>query len=252
LSEGFPLQVSTHLFMSKNLVDSIYKQIFTAPLGASSYKYSDVGYYLFQDIIQNHYNKTLDAAANDFFYAPLGATTLTYNPLQKMSKDAIPPTEEDKYFRFEKIQGYVHDQGAAMMGGVAGHAGLFSNATDLAKLMQMYMQFGEYGGRRYVDSATVAEFIRCQFCDKNNRRGVGFDRPTGGESGPTCNCVSMLSFGHTGFTGTIAWSDPKDKIVYIFLSNRTWPDAENKKLIQMNTRSNIQQVIYDALNTYQK
>jgi len=251
MNVDFPMQVSAHLYMSKIQVDSMYKQIFAAPLGANSYKYSDVGYYFFQDIIQNHYNKTLDAVATEYFYAPLGATTLTYNPLSKMDKKVIPPTEDDKYFRFEKIQGYVHDQGAAMMGGVAGHAGLFSNATDLAKLMQMYMQFGEYGGHRYVDSATVAEFIRCQFCDKNNRRGVGFDRPTGTESGPTCNCVSMLSFGHSGFTGTIAWSDPKDKIVYIFLSNRTWPDAENRKLIQMNTRSKIQQVIYDALNTYQ-
>jgi CubicO group peptidase (beta-lactamase class C family) len=116
--------------------------------------------------------------------------------------------------------------------------------------MQLYLQYGYYGGQQLIDSAVIAECVRCQFCEKNNRRGVGFDKPTGTESGPTCNCVTMLSFGHTGFTGTIAWVDPEEEIVYVFLSNRTFPDAENRKLIQMNTRSEIQQVIYKALNSY--
>lgn len=137
-----------------------------------------------------------------------------------------------------------------MLGGVAGHAGLFSNANDLAKLMQLYLQGGYYGGQRYLDSNTLAEFTRCQYCENDNRRGAGFDKPQLSGAGPTCNCVSMLSFGHTGFTGTMVWVDPEQDIVYVFLSNRTWPSAENRKLIELNTRSNIQEVIYNAINTY--
>ena len=136
-----------------------------------------------------------------------------------------------------------------MLGGVGGHAGLFSNANDLGKLMQMYVNKGEYGGERYIKDTTINEFIKCQYCVDGNRRGAGFDKPvTDGEGGPTCSCVSYLSFGHSGFTGTIAWADPVENIVYVFLSNRTFPDAENKKLLKMNIRTDIQQVIYDAVN----
>ena len=134
--------------------------------------------------------------------------------------------------------------------GIGGHAGLFSNAQDLAKLMQMYLQNGNYGGIDYLDSATIGAFSKCQFCADDNRRGAGFDKPQLSGPGPACDCVSKRSFGHTGFTGTIAWADPEEDIVYIFLSNRTWSDAENRKLIRMNTRSLIQEYIYDALNTY--
>jgi CubicO group peptidase (beta-lactamase class C family) len=248
--ENHTLQVSENLFMRNDYVGTMYSDIWSAPLGSKDYKYSDVGYYFFKAITEEYFKKPLDQMGEDLFFGPLGAYSLTFNPLKKFDKTIIPPTEQDKYFRYDAIQGYVHDQGAAMMGGVAGHAGLFGSASDLAKLMQMYLQFGEYGGTRFLDSSTVAEFIRCQFCDKNNRRGAGFDKPQFSGSGPTCNCVSMLSFGHTGFTGTMAWSDPAEKIVYIFLSNRTWPDAENRKLIKMDTRAKIQEVIYNSLNTY--
>ena len=135
-----------------------------------------------------------------------------------------------------------------MMGGVGGHAGLFSNANDLAKLMQMYLQIGEYGGERYISEATLKEFTKCQFCANGNRRGLGFDKPEqNGKSGPTCDCVSYMSFGHTGFTGTYAWSDPDKEVVYIFLSNRVYPDAENKKLIDMNIRTKIQEAVYEVV-----
>ncbi|MBA3899461.1 MAG: serine hydrolase, partial [Bacteroidetes bacterium] len=134
-------------------------------------------------------------------------------------------------------------------GGVAGHAGLFSNANDLAKLMQMYMQFGEYGGKRYLSEEIVKECIKCQYCETDNRRGIGFDKPEMdyNKKGPTCKCVSYMSFGHTGFTGTMAWADPESEIVYIFLSNRVYPDAENKKLVNMGIRTQIQQAIYEAI-----
>jgi beta-N-acetylhexosaminidase len=147
------------------------------------------------------------------------------------------------------VQGYVHDQGAALLGGVAGHAGLFSSANDLAKLMQMYMQKGHYAGLTYFDSVTVNEFIRCQYCITKNRRGIGFDKPQLEGPGPTCGCISDKSFGHSGFTGTLAWADPEEQIVYIFLSNRVYPDAENRKLLSLSTRTKIQEVIYDAIKS---
>ena len=251
LSDSFNLMVTEHLFMRDSYEDDMYRELLASPLGPKNYKYSDLGYYLLKDIVELHYKKPLDQLAAEYLYQPLGAYTLGYNPMRRFKKSEMPPTEDDKYFRFEPIQGIVHDQGAAMLGGVGGHAGLFSNANDLAKLMQLYLEYGDYGGEEYLDSATLAEFTRCQYCESDNRRGAGFDKPQLSGPGPTCNCVSMLSFGHTGFTGTIAWVDPEEEIVYIFLSNRTWPDAENRKLIQMNTRSKIQEEIYKALNTFQ-
>lgn len=251
-SKGYNRQVTQNLYMLDTYVDSMYATLLASPLRAMSYKYSDLGYYMLKEIIEDHYGKPLEELAATELYQPLGAYTAGFHPLKRIKIDNIPPTEDDKYFRFTRIQGTVHDQGAAMLGGVGGHAGLFSNANDLAKIMHMYLYGGEYGGKKYLDSATIAEFARCQFCENDNRRGVGFDKPQLSGPGPTCDCVSMLSFGHTGFTGTIAWADPEEQIVYIFLSNRTWPDAENRKLIRLNTRSEIQQVIYNSLNTYQQ
>ena len=174
---------------------------------------------------------------------------MTFNPLTKFAKEEIAPTEKDNLFRKQLIQGYVHDQGAAMMGGVAGHAGLFSNATDLAALMQMLLNKGEYGGQRFINSATIAEFTKCLNCINDNRRGLGFDKPEMDykKTGPTCKCVSALSYGHTGFTGTIAWVDPENELVYVFLSNRVYPDAENKRLSNLATRIEIQEAIYSLL-----
>jgi CubicO group peptidase (beta-lactamase class C family) len=175
---------------------------------------------------------------------------LGYLPLDRIDSNRIVPTEFDYEFRSQLLKGYVHDMGAAMQGGIGGHAGLFSNANDLAKLMQMYLQKGEYGGERYLSEGVVKEFTRCQFCIDENRRGAGFDKPVleGEEGGPTCQCVSPLSFGHSGFTGTLAWVDPETKLIYIFLSNRIHPDVSNKKLLDMDVRTEIMQVIYDSLN----
>jgi len=141
----------------------------------------------------------------------------------------------------------VHDMGAAMQNGVGGHAGLFSNANDVAKIMQMYLQKGFYGGKRYFKQQTLDKFNTCYFCENNNRRGVGFDKPQLEEIGPTCGCVSMTSFGHSGFTGTYAWADPDEEIVYVFLSNRTYPTAENQLLLSYNIRTEIQRLIYEAI-----
>ena len=146
------------------------------------------------------------------------------------------------------LQGYVHDQGAAMLGGIGGQAGLFSNANDVAKIMQMYLNGGTYGGVRFLDRETIDKFNTCYFCEEDVRRGVGFDKPQLEEAGPTCGCVSMTSFGHSGFTGTLTWADPAEEIVYVFLSNRVHPSAENKKLIKEGIRTKIQEAIYEAID----
>jgi len=175
---------------------------------------------------------------------------LGYLPLERFEPNRIVPTENDFKFRSQLLRGNVHDMGAAMQGGVGGHAGLFSNANDLAKLMQMYLQKGEYANEIFLSNEVVAEFTKCQFCIDENRRGAGFDKPVleGEEGGPTCQCVSSLSFGHSGFTGTLAWADPETNLIYIFLSNRIHPNANNKKLLKMDVRTEIMQVIYDSLN----
>jgi len=145
------------------------------------------------------------------------------------------------------LHGYVHDQGAAMLGGIGGQAGLFSNANDVAKIMQMYLNGGEYGGKRYLKQETIDMFNTCYYCEDEVRRGVGFDKPQLKDVGPTCGCVSMTSFGHSGFTGTLTWADPHEEIVYVFLSNRVHPSAEEEKLIKEGIRTKIQEVIYEAI-----
>ena len=252
-SDAYPWQVASDFFINQYAKDSIMKVLLESDLvPGNKYLYSDLGYYLMQEMIQGAYGKRIDSIAEEWLYSGLGADRLGYNPLNRFPAADICPTEKDDYYRHQELRGYVHDMGAAMLDGVAGHAGLFSNANDLGKLMHMYLFKGKYGERQFVSEAAIEEFTRCQFCDANNRRGIGFDKPTiDGSGGPTCNCVSLLSFGHSGFTGTLAWVDPQEEIVYIFLSNRAYPTAENRKLITMGTRTKVMQVIYDNLNTYQ-
>jgi len=246
-SEYYPHRVANNIYISKFYEDIMFKRILQGPLKEKKYVYSDLGYYFILKIIEEQAKKSLNKYVGDI-YAQLGMSTTGYLPRNRFSVDRIPPTEDDTIFRKQLIKGDVHDPGAAMLGGVAGHAGLFSNANDLGKLMQMYMNYGVYGGQRFIQESTVKDYVRCQFCKDGNRRGAGFDKPTiDGKGGSSCNCVSFLSFGHTGFTGTIAWADPDEDLVYVFLSNRTFPDPENKKLANMNIRTDIQQVIYDAI-----
>ena len=248
-SAQFPHQVAEGLYMRKDYPDSIYRQINESDLlSKPQYKYSDLGYYYMRKVIKLESGLPLDQYASKEFYQPLGLQTMGFHPRKSIDLDRLVPTEYDMTFRKQLVQGHVHDPGAAMMGGVGGHAGLFSNASDLAVVMQLFLNNGEYGGERYISEKTVKEFIKCQFCKNGNRRGIGFDKPEpSGKGGPTCECVSYLSFGHTGFTGTMAWADPDQDIVYIFLSNRVYPDAENNKLLKMDVRTNIQQIIYDSI-----
>ncbi len=248
LRDGYTYQVSENLYIRDNYRDEILDQIAASSLSKKEYKYSDFTFIILKEYLEKVTGRPLDQLSQENFFKPLGMNNTLFNPLTKFDMSRIPPSEIDTYFRHATIQGYVHDMEAAMEGGVGGHAGLFSNAMDLAKMMQMYLQKGEYGGTRYFSDKTFEEFNRCYFCKDGNRRGIGFDKPQlPGNSGPTCNCVSRDSFGHTGFTGTMAWADPETEIVYIFLSNRTFPDATTNKLSQQNIREDIQQVIQDAI-----
>ncbi len=249
----YPTQVANTLYINRNYNDSIYSKIYASDLlKKKQYKYSDLGYYLFYKIFERVYDKPFEDIVEDEFYNSLGANTLGFRPLRKHNLSEIVPTENDLVFRKGLIHGYVHDPGAAMLGGVSGHAGLFSNANDLAKLMQMYLQGGEYGDKRYIEEETINLFTSRPQNDKDNRRAYGFDKPKleNQQSGPTCDNISDKSYGHTGFTGTIAWVDPDENLVYIFLSNRIHPDADNNKLLEMDVRTKIQKVIYESLYSY--
>lgn len=246
--EQFSKQVADSLYIRNDYHDTIMKMIVDSKLSLKKeYKYSDFTFMILKDYLERTTAKKIDVLSFENFYKPLGANNTMYNPLQKMEKSAIPPTEVDTYFRHQTIQGYVHDMAAAMEGGIAGHAGIFSNAMDVAKIMQMYLQKGNYGNHQYFSEKTFNDFNTCYFCQEGNRRGVGFDKPQLGTEGPTCGCASMTSFGHTGFTGTMAWADPENEIVYIFLSNRTFPNDPKNMLSKENIREDIQKVIYEAI-----
>lgn len=248
-SEKYPYEIAENLYLHKSYKKKIYKQIRKTDLGEKKYLYSGLTFYIFPDIINEITQQKYEEYIYDNFYRPLGANTLTYRPMEKFDVDRIVPTEYDSLFRKSQIHGKVHDEGAAMMEGISSNAGLFADANDLAKLFQMYCNYGEYGGYRFLKPETVQEFSRCQYPENDNRRALGFDRPMSDphENGNTAVSVSQVSFGHTGFTGTFAWADPEYNLVYIFLSNRVYPTRNNTKLYDLNIRTNIQQVIYDAM-----
>jgi CubicO group peptidase (beta-lactamase class C family) len=245
----YKTKVAENLYLRKNYKDSIYAYIKEAPQReVAGYKYSDLGYYIFKEVLEKKYKKSLAKLADETFYQALGAHRMTYLPLHKFNKKEIIPTEQDRYFRNQLLHGNVHDMGAAMLGGIGGHAGLFSNANDIAKMMQMYLQKGFYGGKRYLKTETITKFNKRYFSKEKVRRGLGFDKPQlDPEVKATCGCVSEESFGHSGFTGTYTWADPVSGIVYIFLSNRVYPTMENDGLVQQDMRTKIQQIIQNAI-----
>ncbi|MFK7755672.1 MAG: glycoside hydrolase family 3 N-terminal domain-containing protein [Flavobacteriales bacterium] len=242
-------KVADRLWINNSYADSIYQKILKNPLRDSrNYRYSDLGYYLIYKMFPNMAQLPLETYVDQNFYHPLGLSTIGYNPLGRISKSRIAPTENDRIFRSQVVRGFVHDPGAAMLGGACAHAGLFSDAYDMATIMQLFLNRGEYGGQQYFNPTTFDYFNTTHFSEDKNRRGIGFDKPVmkSGE-GPACDSASASSFGHSGFTGTLVWADPETDIVYVFLSNRVYPNANNKKLLKMNIRTDIQQVIYDAV-----
>jgi beta-glucosidase-like glycosyl hydrolase/CubicO group peptidase (beta-lactamase class C family) len=248
-SAAYTIHVADSMFMKQVYRDTIYKNILRSPVKSSAkYVYSDLSFYLLKMMCEELSGRSIDTYMKPI-YRKLGAQQMGYLPLERFSQKMIAPTENDMLFRNQLIQGFVHDPGAAMLGGVAGHAGVFSNSNDLAKIMQLYLNKGNYGDEQYITSATLNYFSSCVACNEGNRRGLGFDKPEADatKEGPTCAGASLSSFGHTGFTGTYAWADPENGLVYIFLSNRVNPDAENKKLSKLNIRTQIHQVFYDAI-----
>ena len=253
-SEGYPLQVSPDLYAAPAIVDSVWSWIDQSklqnrpPRTPYTYQYSDLGFLLLQRLAESIFNQPIDEFLAQNLYEPLGAYTTGFAPLRRFSAQQIAPTEDDKIYRKTHIAGTVHDERAAMMGGVAGHAGLFSNATDLSKLGQMLLQGGSYGGYQYYKPETVEVFAAKQF--EKSRRGLGWDKPVQSEwNSPTSLKASPKTFGHTGFTGTCIWIDPEFDLLYIFLSNRVYPDRSGK-LITANIRSRIQSVVYESIFDY--
>lgn len=245
-SDSFPVYVAPGIFISRTYKDSIYKYINESPVKTDhKFLYSDLGYYYLKKIIEKDARMLLSDYVMKNFYAPLGLATMGYQPRLRFPSGRCAPTENDKEFRKLQLQGDVHDQGAAMLGGIGGHAGVFSDANDVGVMMQLFLNGGVYGGRRYFDSTTVAEFTRVQY--PNNRRGIGFDKPEPDpkKGNPACDSISLASFGHQGFTGTQAWADPETGIVFVFLSNRVYPDATPNKLAQMGIRGEILQVLVE-------
>ena len=253
-TDDYQLEVAPGLFLKNKFKKRIYKDIRKSKLNPpGKYVYSGLSFLLIPQLTKDLSGQAYTEFLDDNFYHPLGAYNVTYNPLDKFPKDQIVPTEYDAYYRKRQVQGTVHDEAAAVFGGVAGNAGLFANANDLAKLIEMYMQMGTYGGERYLSDATMKDFTRVQFPENNNRRGLGFDKPllNNNEASPEkaypCPGASPESFGHSGFTGTFVWADPTHDLIYIFLSNRVYPTREKNMLGKLNVRTNILQVFYDEI-----
>lgn len=249
-SEDYFSAVADSIYIRNDYVDSVMQWIYSSPLSEKGkYVYSDFGPILIHDLVEKESDERFSDYLEANFYSGLQLSCSGFLPRQKFPLSRIIPTEYDKEFRHQLIQGYVHDPAAAMLGGLSGNAGLFSNANDLAVIMQMLLNEGYYGGRKYLEAETIKEFTRQQFPGTDNRRGLLFDKPEpdSDKSSPACSSASKKAYGHQGFTGTCVWVDPEYNLIYIFLSNRINPDVSNNKLSKMNVRTDIQQVIYDAI-----
>ena len=249
-TKNYSIEVPGGLWLHKNYPDKMASYIFKSPLNAKpGYVYSDFFFILMPRLVKAQTGQEFESYIKTQFYKPLGANTLTWNPLRFFDTTRIVPTERDTFFRMTLLQGNVHDEGAGMLNGISGHAGLFGSANDLAKLMQLYLNKGIYGGERLIAEKAFDEFTRCQFCP-DNYRGVGFDKPLvqyiPGKSS-IAKDASPESYGHSGYTGTFVWIDPKEELIYIFLSNRVYPTRESRAIYDLNIRPRIQQSIYDAL-----
>lgn len=243
----YNIRMAKNMYMNINYVDTIHKYIKDSKVHPSGhYQYSDLGFIILKDIIEKRTNTGFETYCNNNLYYKLGANNTSFLPLEILPADNIIPSCYDEAFRKDSLKGYVHDPIASMLGGVSGNSGLFSNANDIAKIMSIYMNKGRYGDYQFINNSTIKKFTSRK--NSFNRRGLGFDKPDTNNKlkSPSCFSSSPRSYGHSGFTGTIAWCDPKNNTIFIFLSNRTFPDETNNKLIRMNIRTNIQELIYKS------
>lgn len=249
IDEYHTVRVAENLYLVNDYEDRIFDSVSKTALGKKKYLYSDMGFYYIPKIVKQLTNQNIEDYLNEHFYYPMNLTRIGYKPLNRFLREEIAPTENDTVFRKQLVWGDVHDQAAAMFGGVAGHAGLFSNAHDLAAIMQMLMDNGMYQGVRYLKPETVRYFTTAPFADSNdNRRGIGFDKLPKGKKGSftPSKSGSMKGYGHTGFTGTFVWADPENNTVIVFLSNRVYPNAEPNTLVKMGLRSVLHDIVYEA------
>ena len=253
----FKKQLVPGVYTNDALSDSIWKWVLASPLikqqlpkAAYSYSYSDLGFYILKELAEKYLNQPIDSFLIKNIYDPMGIRRITFLPACRFSLSEIAPTEFDTLFRKTLVHGVVHDQTAAMFGGIAGHAGLFGNANNLAKIMEMYLLKGVYGGKQYFSDNIIDEYTRRQYA--NNRRGMCWDKPDPEEKGNSSRHASFSSFGHSGFTGTSLWADPEFGLIFVFLSNRVHPDAENFKLIESGIRIKIHDVVYESVWEYDK
>ena len=245
-SQGYNLSVSGGLWLINSYPDSVYKAIRDSPLlKTKKYAYSDLGFVILPKVIENLSGESYEKFLQSKLYARLGAYSLMYHPAGSVPIERIVPTENDRTFRHELLQGYVHDETAALMGGISGNAGLFGNAGDVAKVMQLFLQNGKYGNERFITDETLQSWTSSNSKKTNNRRGYGFDKPgiqvsryTGKERYPS-SVVSDESYGHSGYTGTFVWADPTDKLLFVFLSNRVYPDRDNHKINKLKLRPHL-------------
>ncbi|WP_028664464.1 glycoside hydrolase family 3 N-terminal domain-containing protein [Runella zeae] len=247
----YTMQIAPKLFAKSALKDSVWRWIVQSPLkkpvnGHYPFVYSDLGILMLQKVIERVTNQPLDEFLGQNFYEPLGMMNTRFKPLEKFGDTQIAPTENDFTYRNQLLRGTVHDQMAAVYGGVAGHAGLFSTAYDLSILMQMNLQKGLYGDRRYFQEETLPTFARMY--DGAHHRGLGWDKaPQKGESVFVAASASPSSFGHSGFTGTMVWVDPTSELVFVMLSNRVYPNAENTQINSQRIRRKIHEIVYQAI-----
>lgn len=246
-SDTYTLQVADDFYLHKDFHDDAMKMIAEAPLKQQKYVYSDINFILLKEIVENISSESLDSFLDRAFYQPMELARTTYLPLRRFGKEEIVPTMKDGLLRKGTLQGYVHDESAAFLGGVSGNAGLFSTAREVAALYQMLLTSGEYNGKRYLSHATCQLFTTNK--SPNSRRGLGFDKPNvqNVAASPCGEFTPASVYGHTGFTGTCAWVDPENRLIYVFLSNRTYPHSWNNKLISLNIRTRIQEIIYQSM-----
>ena len=246
---SFSIPVTENLYLKKKYEEKIFESIIESELIEKlEFKYSDLPFYFLKFWFEGMYDKPLDLLAEERIFNNLGLERTMFNPYKRLSLDEIVPSEEDDFFRYSKLHGYVHDEGAAMLGGVSGHAGLFSNSYEVAVILQAMIQGGSYNNYSLFRPESFDIFNKCYYCDFDNRSGVGFDKPQiEGNHGSTFGEVSMNSFGHYGYTGSMAWADPDEEIIFVFLSNRTFPTRENTLLQKSNIRTRSQEIVYKSI-----
>ena len=248
-SDKFSIKVADSLYMAKSYKDEMFRLIRESGLeNKGKYVYSDLGFIVMPYVIKELAGEEYVDYTYRNVFNPLGAYSLCFNPLDRYKLEQIVPTEDDNYFRMQQLHGYVHDQAAAMLGGVSGHAGLFGNANDLAKIMEIYLEKGKYGGVQYFSDTAVQRFTEYYYEPTFCRRALCWDKPVADRSkGLGSKSSSDKAFGHTGYTGTMVWADPEYNMAVVVLTNRVYTDSENTKLIKQNIRTNIEEAFYNSI-----